>query len=196
MVVYCVQDLIPFLMSYVTFLFFFSICYVVLQLDIDPEIGESSPILNLFEKTLLETFRNAIGELGLPAYNTLLEKNTNGFTQDPSVFVYINIYLIWIVFFCQTYFLQIIMLNFMIAVIMTTYEKVTNGNLQVVIGYKHKSDLNHETFMLISVFRKLKKYRCIVFSSAKDEKKDTNSEFMEQFSMLKRKIAKEHQELK
>ena len=54
----------------------------------------------------------------------------------------------------------------MIAVIMTTYEKVTNGNLQVVIGYKHKSDLNHETFMLISVFRKLKKYRCIVFSSA------------------------------
>lgn len=84
----------------------------------------------------------------------------------------------------------------MIAVIMTTYEKVTNGNLQVVIGYKHKSDLNHETFMLISVFRKLKKYRCIVFSSAKDEKKDTNSEFMEQFSQLKRQISKQHAELK
>lgn len=179
MVVYCVEDLIPFLCTYVTFLMVFSICYVVLQLDIDPEISEAALVLNNFCQILLETFRNAIGELALPAYNHLLEKNTEGFTKEPSIFVYINIYLIWIVFFCQTYFLQIIMLNFMIAVIMTTYEKVTNGNLQVVIGYKHKSDLNHETFMLISVFRQLKKYRCIVFSSAKDEKKDTNSEFME-----------------
>lgn len=196
MVVYCVEDLIPFLMSYVTFLMVFSICYIVLQLDIDPEVSEAALVLNQFEQTLLETFRNAIGELALPAYNKLLEKNTVGGSQEPSVFVYINIYLIWLIFFCQTYFLQIIMLNFMIAVIMTTYEKVTNGNLQVVIGYKHKSDLNHETFMLISVFRKLKKYRCIVFSSAKDEKKDTNSEFMEQFSQLKRKIQKQHLDLK
>lgn len=129
MVVYCVQDLIPFLMSYVTFLMVFSICYVVLQLDIDPEVAESALVLNQFEKTLLETFRNAIGELALPYYDNLLEKNTEGWSKEPSIFVYINIYLIWLVFFAQTYFLQIIMLNFMIAVIMTTYEKVTNGNL-------------------------------------------------------------------
>lgn len=99
MVVYCVQDLIPFLCSYVTFLMVFSICYVVLQLDIDEEVAEAALVLNYFCKTLLETFRNAIGELALPAYNTLLEKNTENYTKEPSIFVYINIYLIWAVFF-------------------------------------------------------------------------------------------------
>lgn len=100
MVVYCVQDLIPFLCTYVTFLMVFSICYVVLQLDIDPEVVSSAKVLNNFCLTLLETFRNAIGELALPAYNNLLEKNTDGEAKEPSIFVYINIYLIWLVFFC------------------------------------------------------------------------------------------------
>ena len=49
MVVYCVQDLIPFLMSYVTFLLVFAICYVVLQLDIDPEVGDAALVLNNFQ---------------------------------------------------------------------------------------------------------------------------------------------------
>jgi len=88
------------------------------------------------------------------------------------------------------------MLNFMIAVIMTTYERVTNGNLQVVIGYKHKADLNHETFMLTAVFTKLKKYRCFVFSSAKDEKRDGDSEYIEQFNNLIRAVNRQHQEIK
>ena len=92
--------------------------------------------------------------------------------------------------------MQVIMLNFMIAVIMTTYERVINGNMQVVIGYKHKADLNFETYMLISTFKKLRKYRCIVFASAKDQFRDGNSEFIEMFDNLKRNVAKKFNDVK
>lgn len=99
---------------------------------------------------LIETFRNAIGELALPAYSTIIERNTQGLITDPDFWTLTNIGLIWFNFFVQTYFMQIIMLNFMIAMIMTTYEKVTNGNLQVVINYKTKANLNQEVFLLLS----------------------------------------------
>jgi len=105
MVVYCVQDLIPFLVCYMTFLLVFAICYTVLQLDIDPEVAENAPILNKFQQLLLETFRNAIGELALPMYSSILEAQTEGGTKPANGFLLINVYLIWLVFFVQTYLL-------------------------------------------------------------------------------------------
>ena len=99
MVVYCVQDLIPFLVCYMTFLLVFAICYTVLQLDIDPEVAENAPILNKFQQLLLETFRNAIGELALPMYSSILEAQTEGGTKPANGFLLINVYLIWLVFF-------------------------------------------------------------------------------------------------
>ena len=85
------------------------------------------------------------------------------------------------------------MLNFMIAVIMTKYEKVINGNQSQVIKYKHKAELNAETYELISVFKKLGEYRCIIFSTAKEEN-DGDSEFLERFERLRRKIDDTHKE--
>ena len=104
----------------------FSINYVILQLEIDDEVDEGTPDLAYFEKVMVETFRNAIGELGMPKYDNYLKKNEG----HDTIFKTINVYLIWLNFFCQTYLMQIIMLNFMIAVIMTTYEGIINGNRQ------------------------------------------------------------------
>jgi len=70
-----------------------------LQLDIDPEVAENAPILNKFQQLLLETFRNAIGELALPMYSSILEAQTDGGTKPANGFLLINVYLIWLVFF-------------------------------------------------------------------------------------------------
>lgn len=47
MIVLCVTDLIPFIISYIVFLVIFSICFVVLRMEIDPEVVEAEG-LNYF----------------------------------------------------------------------------------------------------------------------------------------------------
>ena len=52
MIMYCIIDLIPFIMSYMIFLFIFSICFVVLNMEIDGEV-DGAEGLNYFMKTML-----------------------------------------------------------------------------------------------------------------------------------------------
>ena len=144
----CVQDLIPFLMSYWIFMIVFSICFVVLNMEIDPEVAEADG-LNYFQKTILQTFRTSIGQLGMPTYHNIIRANK----MNPSIFNTINIYLIWLIWAIQTFFMLVIMLNFLIAVITNTYERV--NNYQKIISFKHKAELNEECYMLINVFTQL-----------------------------------------
>ena len=41
MIILCVVDLIPFIVSYLIFLALFSVCFVVLKMEIDPEVAEA-----------------------------------------------------------------------------------------------------------------------------------------------------------
>lgn len=52
MIQFCVIDLIPFIASYLVFLCVFSICFVVLKMEIDPEVAEAEGI-SYFEKMIL-----------------------------------------------------------------------------------------------------------------------------------------------
>ena len=110
---------------------------------------------------LLQTFRTAVGELGIPKYSKILQ-------MEDSVFKSLNIALIWICWFMQTFFMLVIMMNFLIAVITSTYERVMN--YQVIISYQHKAELNDEIFTLkrvFSFFFRMEEYKFIVFSSSK-----------------------------
>jgi hypothetical protein len=132
MIKFCIADLIPFIVCFITFLFVFSICFIVLNMEIDPEVSDAAGI-SFFQKTMLQTFRTSIGELGMPMYAKILDK-------EDSFWKSLNIFLIWMMWYTQAFFMLVIMLNFIIAVITTTYGKVIN--LQKIISYKHKADLN------------------------------------------------------
>lgn len=41
MILLCVFDLIPFIVSYLIFLFIFTLCFVVLKMEIDPEVVDA-----------------------------------------------------------------------------------------------------------------------------------------------------------
>lgn len=84
-------------------------------MEVDSEVDEAQG-LSYFEKIVLETFRTAIGELGKPKYENILKK-------DPSIFKDLNIFLIWFIWFVHVFFMLVIMLNFLIAVIGSNYEK-------------------------------------------------------------------------
>jgi len=53
MIFYCVSDLIPFIIAWLTFLIIFSICFIVLNMEIDEEVDGSAQGMNYFLKTLL-----------------------------------------------------------------------------------------------------------------------------------------------
>ena len=158
MIKFCLVDLIPFIVCFVTFLFVFSICFIVLNMEIDPEVADAQGI-TFFQKTILQTFRTSIGELGMPVYEGVL-------AQKDSFWRSLNIFLIWIVWYMQSFFMLVVMLNFIIAVITTTYAKVIT--LQKIISYKHKADLNEECFELLSLLGFNEEFKLIVFSNCKE----------------------------
>jgi hypothetical protein len=66
--------------------------------------------MGFFEKMLLETFRSSIGEVGLPKYSVLLGRPDTPCSD-------INLILIWVIWFVQVFFMLVIMLNFLIAIL-------------------------------------------------------------------------------
>lgn len=154
-------------------------------MDIDADVQEAA-YMNHFTKMLLQTFRTSVGELGKPTYPDILAK-------PPSLARSLTISLIWLVWFVLTFFMIVIMLNFLIAVITTTYEKV--NSYQQKFGFKHKAELNEECFQLIEVFKELPQYKIIVFSTSKEAANIEDDELGEAVFDLKRYMAKERKEL-
>lgn len=123
----------------------------------------------------------------MPVYTNILAK-------EDELFMSINIFLIWAVWFFQTFFMLIIMLNFLIAVITSTYERVMN--YQKIISFQHKAELNYETFALMSFFGDLPEYKFIVFSFSRKATTLEDDQFYEIADLLKSYIFQENKEVK
>lgn len=68
-------DLIPFFGSFVIMLVFFSISLATLRMEVDDEINDvQGPGFNYFGKVLLQVYMAAIGEISLPAYDSILQQ--------------------------------------------------------------------------------------------------------------------------
>ena len=162
------------------FLIIFSICYIVLNNEIDSDVEEWEGI-SFFQKAMLQAFRTSIGELGMPKYLGILE-------QEESFMKSLNLYLIWCVWFIQICFMMIIMLNFLIAVINSTYTRVVV--LQKIISYKNKAILNKECYMILSVFKSLPEYKIVVFSTSKSSERGTDDELETVVDSLKKYVSR------
>jgi len=71
----------------------------------------------------------------------------NGDTEG-DFFLQINILMIWIMWCLSTFFMFVIMTNFNIAQITSTYERVRG--LEKKISFELKAEMNYETYMLLS----------------------------------------------
>jgi hypothetical protein len=111
MVILTIKDLMPFFASFMISMIFFAICFFVLNAEIDPEIEQSQgPLLSFFGLTCLQVYRISIGEIGTPKYDAL-NARPDSFFKDT------NIILIWFTWYINTFFMIVILLNFLIAVI-------------------------------------------------------------------------------
>ena len=73
--------------------------------------------------------------------------------------------MIWILWFFQTFWMIVVMLNFLIGVINSSYEKAMT--FQEIIRYRHKAELNEECYIYKSFFYPLQEYKTIVFTTTK-----------------------------
>ena len=98
--------------------------------------------------------------------------------------------MIWLVWFINTFFTIIVLLNFLIAVITESYSKVVQQ--QQVFAYLHKSELNAECYELLSVFLNLPEYRAIAFTSSKEETNKEENQQNAQFLVKLKKLINQH----
>jgi len=148
---------------------------------------------------VLQTFRTSIGELGMPNYPMLLNIQYDSEGEPISEEIKdwwsgMNVFLIWMMWYIQTFFMLVVMLNFIIAVITSTYSKVIN--FQKFIGYQHKAELNLECHELLELMRMLKPYKLLTFSNSKDVSVLEEDMLQEVINSLKKFIGKENKELK
>ena len=161
MIVTCLEDLIPFITCFLLFLVMFSVSFIVLGNEIDSEVVEAEWI-SFTHKTFLQAYRTSIGELGMPRYPKLLLKEDN-FQRS------MNIYLIWLLWYTQTFCMLVVLLNFIIAVINETYNLVKND--QVLINYADKAELNKECYEILSFLKKHAEFSVIRFTVNKQDDK-------------------------
>jgi len=113
----------------------------------------------------------------------------NGDFED-DIFLRLNMFLIWMLWIIAVFFQFVIMTNFNIAQITSTYERVRG--LEKKISFELKAEMNYETNILISTLynSKLVPYRSIIFANTKSSS-GGNTEFLDdQFNTMKKVIGK------
>ena len=93
----------------------------------------------------MDIFRNSIGDIQSPKYSFWID------FIDEHTSAYVMIALIWIVWVGELFFVLIILLNFLIAIISQSYEAVMMQ--QNMNKYRHRSQLNRECRMTMSFLR-------------------------------------------
>jgi hypothetical protein len=187
MILSCLTDLVPFIVYFITFLLMYSLCFTSLNVLTDDEVNGASN-LSQFQRTFLQAFRTSIGELGMPTYKTTVVDNPKLSEYQKNV----KIFLIWFVWFTQTFSMLVVMLNFIIAVITSTYERVNID--QKFISYQHKASLNQECYELLNIFGRSNEIQLILFLNEKEEsfyKEDPTVTMMEDIKKLLTQEAKQ-----
>ena len=112
MLIKIMPKLVPYIIFYFGFVCFFAITFMTLGTEIDDEVAAAKGISHA-ETMFIQVFRSSVGELATPGYLKL--------TAQDSKIANFNICLIWLVWLFSVFFMIVIMVNFLIAVISDKY---------------------------------------------------------------------------
>mmetsp|Transcript_34655 Transcript_34655/g.53026 ORF Transcript_34655/g.53026 Transcript_34655/m.53026 type:complete len:238 (+) Transcript_34655:5493-6206(+) len=199
MVFQTVQELVPFTVFFMMWIVFFAFSLQILEVQIVPEDGGEWDFeyweLNEFIKQVIVSYRNSIGDISAPAYENWLplteDNEEEGLRADSSqvaFFKYFIITFIWMFWMFNQYINLIILLNFLIAVISQTYEKVISR--LDTFTYMHKAELNSEFFQVMHVLRKAEEYNILLFKVEKQHKDKKSSDWQGMIQTIRSIITK------
>lgn len=181
------QQLIPFLVFFFLWVFFFSMCFIILQTEIDDRFY---PAVNRDISLFLHTYRNSIGDIFEPQYTRLLETEDNLFTPTQRTQNTVLIVIIWFTWLGNQFLNLIILLNFLIAVISQVYDQVVAQ--QKLVMYKDKADMNREYYMLLKFFDQLGSFDTIGLSLLRVDTSIDQNENLGFVQSIKNAILIEH----
>ena len=119
--------------------------------------------------TLIQVFRNSVGDISIFSGDGW-QKPGHDDESEQYIVAYIVIFLIW---FVNCIVMIIIMLNFLIAEVSKTYERVRNQGEMLL--YKKKAELNVQAYMVADYFSRILPLKCsnqyvaLVFSTEKKQ---------------------------
>lgn len=142
MITQSLWDLRPFVVCYLFFCNFFVILYAVMDVRIDGELltTGSYESIGYYGCLFLAVWRNSVGKLGMPNYEHMLG-------DGETLMLRFNIYIIWAIYFIQILFMLVIGLNFMIAIIESTFSNVNDDKMSYL--YRNKAEMNLESFEIL-----------------------------------------------
>lgn len=149
LVLACCNDVKIFLIFFITWVMIFSVLFQVSGTTFESKDYKTLPILAFY----LQTYRNSIGDISPPEYDYWEFIHALKTKGRPQYFDYpqIMIYFIWLLWFENQFFNLIILLNFLIAIVGQSYERVMSESL--IYQYSHKAELNCETRRFLMTFQ-------------------------------------------
>ena len=144
LVAQALSDSIPFTCFLIMWLILFSLLFRILGFEIDDGDYSSMGQASIYA---LQTYRNSVGDIAAPAYSFWESQTDFPHLQSKMIMI------IWFAWLMNQFFLTIILLNFLIAILAESFTVVMEQELQC--KYKSKVALNKETFLTLKAFNML-----------------------------------------
>lgn len=138
------SELVPFSVFYFTVLALITVCLYELGEEITPDLTDVYPGkgLSRFQSMYIQQYATTLLFLRVPYYNSMLKHTTldPSISKDKHDATYLDfdksvtVFFIWLIWFFMTFFMNIIMINFLVSIVCSSYERL-KGSTQI-ISYK------------------------------------------------------------
>ena len=145
LVIQVLNDVIQFTLFYIYFLFYFFLMFLVSGYGVDNEDYAS---LQPLTYTWIQVFRNSIGDANPPGIDYW-----DQFAESSPSLRNVGVLVIWFIWFAELFFMLIILLNFLIAIIGQSYESI----MSTAVNNKciHRAELNKEYSIMVHQLYKI-----------------------------------------
>ena len=145
--------------------------------------------INTFTRLFLQTYEDCVGNMDVPIYGFWLNKDgrTNTFTQGALVWI------IWVTWFTNQWFIFIILLNFIIAIISHSYDSVMAKATK--FRYLQRADMNLECRIVMKFFSLLNKMDQFVLAAHQEEEEQEDDEFGGFVKTIEKYVVKQREDI-
>lgn len=96
-------------------------------------------------------FRNSLGDIAIPGIQYWLTRSDENEEDENWSFFFIHF--IWVIILVNTVLTLIVLLNFLIAIVSESYNRM--NSMKIKFNYQRKAELNRETILIIHNFMKV-----------------------------------------
>lgn len=152
LIVEVMADMKNFFAFLMVWVFLFSALFLIAGGNVysEDDYEEEYKDVNRFISTFIQVFRNSIGDLKVPNYEFWIDKEN----KFPPAFQNTMVGYMWVLWFLSSIFMLVMLLNFLIAIISQTYDKVMSQS--IIIKYRMRCELNCEASLFKLYLNKIK----------------------------------------